>query len=60
MPIRVLLGGDGSVKLRPTEQWQTTALALEQPDAFRVDENYYVKTRWVDAPGGPSRATGAR
>src|SRR4029079_5583978 len=28
MPIRVLLGGDRSVKLRPTEQWQTTALAL--------------------------------
>jgi len=60
MPIRVLLGGDGSVKVRPTEQWQTTALALQQPDAFRVDENYYVNTRWVDAPGGPSRTTGAR
>jgi hypothetical protein len=60
MPIRVLLGGDQSAKLTPTEQWQTTALALEQPDAFRVDENYYVNTRWVDAPGGPSRTTGAR
>jgi len=60
MPIRLLLGGDGSVKVRPTEQWQTTALALQQPDAFRVDENYYVNTRWVAAPGGPSRTTGAR
>jgi len=60
MPIRVLTGEGQSVKLTPTEQWQTTALALERPDAFRVDQNYYVFTRWVDAPGGASRATGAR
>jgi len=56
----VLTGQGQSVKLTPTEQWQTTALALERPDAFRVDQNYYVFTRWVDAPGGASRATGAR
>ena len=59
MPIRVLLGGDRSMKLTPTEQWQTTALALERPDAFRVDENYYVLTRWVDRSATPA-ATGAR
>jgi aminopeptidase N len=58
MPIRVLLGADRSMKLRPTEQWQTTTLALERPDAFRVDENYYVLTRWVDRAAAP--ATGAR
>jgi aminopeptidase N len=58
MPIRVMVGPDQSVKLTPTEQWQTTTLALAHPDAFRVDENYYVFTRWVDAPSGPSRATG--
>ena len=59
MPIRVLVGPDQSVKLTPTEQWQTTTLALTRPDAFRVDENYYVFTRWVDRPSGPSRATGS-
>jgi aminopeptidase N len=60
MPIRVLTGRDQSVKLTPTEQWQTATLALARPDAFRVDENYYVFTRWVDAPGGAPRTTGAR
>jgi aminopeptidase N len=60
MPIRVMVGRDQSVKLTPTEQWQTTTLALERPDAFRVDENYYVYTRWVDATGGPTRATGSQ
>jgi aminopeptidase N len=59
MPIRVLLGPERSAMLRPSEQWQTTALALERPDAFRVDENYYVLTRWVDHPGDQA-ATGAR
>jgi hypothetical protein len=54
------VGADRSVRLTPTEQWQTTALALERPDAFRVDENYYVLTRWVDAPGGAPHATGSR
>jgi aminopeptidase N len=59
MPIRVMLGPDQSLRLTPTEQWQATTLALARPDAFRVDENYYVFTRWVDAPSGPSRATGS-
>jgi aminopeptidase N len=59
MPIRVWVGGGHSVRLTPTASWQTVTLALAQPDAFRVDENYYVLTRWVDRPGaGP--ATGAR
>jgi aminopeptidase N len=60
MPLRVLVGGGRSVRLTPTEQWQTTTLALERPDAFRVDENFYVYTRWVDRPGEAPRATGAR
>jgi aminopeptidase N len=60
MPVRVLTGEDQSVKLTPTEGWQTTALALERPDAFRVDPNYYIFTRWVEAAGGASRTTGAR
>jgi aminopeptidase N len=59
MPIRVMVGPEQSVKLTPTEQWQTTTLALTRPDAFRVDENYYVFTRWVDRPSGPSRTTGS-
>jgi aminopeptidase N len=60
MPLRVLVGGGHSVRLTPTEQWQTTTLALERPDAFQVDENFYVYTRWVDRPGETPRATGAR
>jgi aminopeptidase N len=60
MPLRVWLGGGRSVRLTPTADWQAATLALEQPDAFRVDENYYVLTRWVDRAGAAAPATGAR
>lgn len=60
MPIRVHAAKDSSMTLKPTEQWQTATLALDRPDAFRVDENYYVFTRWVDRPGDAPHATGAR
>jgi aminopeptidase N len=60
MPIRVWLGAGRAQRLTPKDEWQTASLALEQPDAFRVDENFYVLTRWVDRPGGAAPATGAR
>ena len=45
MPIRVTLADTGEALIRPTETWQTARLALNNPDEFRVDENYYVETK---------------
>jgi len=56
MPVAVLAGKGRSVRLAPTEQWRTTNIGLEEPEDFRVDENYYVESRRVDA--APA-ATGA-
>jgi aminopeptidase N len=56
MPIRVATGPDSSVRLSPTEVWQTTTLPLAHPDDFRVDRNFLVETRWVNRPETPSQA----
>jgi aminopeptidase N len=45
MPIRVTLADTGEAVIRPTETWQTARLMLNNPDEFRVDENYYVEVR---------------
>ncbi|MBI2404545.1 MAG: M1 family metallopeptidase [Gemmatimonadetes bacterium] len=45
MPLGVTLGGDDFTRIRPTETWQTATLRMPQPDAFRVDPNYYVIPR---------------
>jgi aminopeptidase N len=49
MPVAVLVGKGRSVRLAPTEQWRTTDVGLAEPEDFRVDENYYVESRRVDA-----------
>jgi hypothetical protein len=56
MPVAVLVGKGRSVRLAPTEKWQTTDVGLGGPEDFRVDENYYVESKRVDA--APT-ATGA-
>jgi aminopeptidase N len=56
MPVAVLVGKGRSVRLAPTEKWQTTDVGLAEPEDFRVDENYYVESKRVDA--APA-ATGA-
>jgi hypothetical protein len=54
--VAVLVGKGRSVRLTPTEKWQTTDVGLAEPEDFRVDENYYVESKRVDA--APT-ATGA-
>ncbi len=59
MPVDVVVGPEREMRLTPTEQWQTTTLALERPDAFRVDEDFFIDTRWVERAKLASPATGA-
>jgi aminopeptidase N len=47
MPIRVYVAPDSTVRLKPTTTWQTSALPLADPGAFRIDENFFVETRWT-------------
>ena len=58
MPIRVAVSPDSSVRLSPTEAWQTTALALARQDDFHVDENFFVEPRRVEQTSGDSPAAG--
>lgn len=51
MPVRVMMGGSWRT-LRPTEEWQTAPIARDAP--FRVDENFYVIPRDLDAPTAPA------
>jgi aminopeptidase N len=53
MPVKVALGGGGWRTLRPTTRWQTVRIA--DPSAFRVDENFYVIARNLDAPPAPAK-----
>jgi hypothetical protein len=55
MPVVVLGGSGRPVRLAATEQWQTTDIGLARPEDFRVDENFYIEARAVDA--APARAT---
>ena len=48
MPMAVRVSADSTVRLVPTEAWQTTALPLAHPEDFRVDENFYVVPRRVN------------
>jgi aminopeptidase N len=59
MPLDVVTGAQRSQRLTPTESWQTTTLALERPDAFHVDEDFYVDSRLVERPDATTPATGA-
>jgi aminopeptidase N len=59
MPLDVLVSADRKARLTPTERWQTTTLALGQPDDFRVDEDFYVESRRVERADAGSSATGA-
>ena len=54
MPLKVTLDGSQYSMIRPTESWQRVAVRLPNPDAFRVDANFYVNARQVTA-GAPER-----
>ncbi len=47
MPMGVVVSGDSTVRVRPTETWQTTNLPLAHPEDFRLDQNFYVMPRRV-------------
>jgi aminopeptidase N len=47
MPVRVRVSPDSTVRLVPTETWQTATLALRYPEDFGLDENFYVVPRHV-------------
>ena len=57
MPIRVATASDSTIRLKPTEAWQTTTLPIVHPDEFRVDENFFVDTHWVDRRDAATRAS---
>jgi aminopeptidase N len=59
MPVAVLVGKGRPVRLAPTEKWQTTDVGLAEPEDFRVDENYYVESKRVDAAPTATGAAGA-
>ena len=59
MPVRVATATDSSIRLVPTEAWQSTTLPLGHPDEFRVDNNFFVNLRWVDRPDTASRTSSA-
>ena len=50
MPVKVRLSATGFTTLRPTASWQTTPFRLANRADFRVDENFYVIPRDLDAP----------
>jgi hypothetical protein len=52
MPVRVSTG-DGELRwLRPSQEWQETALPSPPPAALEVDENFYVEARSVTGVAG--------
>ena len=52
MPVRVQVPGLGTVRLTPTEVWQSLPAPDPEAAQLEVDERFYVKTRNVLAPAG--------
>jgi len=48
MPVRVQVSPDSTVRLAPTEAWQTAVLPLRHPEDFAVDPDFYVIPRRAD------------
>jgi len=46
MPLEVTVG-DETVRIQPTESWQTLEIEVEDPDDFQVDPDYYVLAQRV-------------
>ena len=49
MPVRVLLSDGASKLLKPTGEWRTVKVKLDQPADFKVDPNFYVTAAEVAA-----------
>jgi len=48
MPVRVVAETGDTLALKPTADWQTTAMPAGPAGGVRVDENYYVETKRLD------------
>ena len=44
MPVDVTVGGE-TMRIQPTESWQTLEVEVEDPEDFQVDPDYYVLPR---------------
>jgi aminopeptidase N len=51
MPLDVNIPGMGTVRLSPTEAWQSLATTSPRATSLAVDENFYVTTRDVGSAG---------
>jgi len=49
MPVRVTLDWPTYTLVHPTEQWQSAKVRLANPTDFKVDENFYVVPKPVEA-----------
>lgn len=47
MPLKVTLDDEGYSFIYPTSKWQETDLSLSNPDNFKIDKNFYIKTDFV-------------
>ncbi|HEX7980588.1 MAG TPA: M1 family metallopeptidase [Gemmatimonadaceae bacterium] len=50
MPVKATLVWPEMAWLHPTTSWQRTRVKLPNASDFRLDPNFYVVARWVDAP----------
>ena len=50
MPVKVTTSTGRYGWIRPTERWRSTAIKLDRPEDFRVDETFYVNGRDVLKP----------
>lgn len=54
MPVKVTTAPGRLGWIRPTTRWRTTTVALDRPEDFHVDENFYVVAKDVLRPDADS------
>jgi aminopeptidase N len=54
MPVRASVAPDRLAWIRPTESWKTLRVSLSNPADFRVDPNFYVRSRDLLKPATDS------
>ena len=54
MPVRVTTSTGRYGWIRPTERWKSTAIKLDRPEDFHVDETFYVNVNDVLKPAADS------
>jgi hypothetical protein len=54
MPVKVTTSPGTFTWIQPTENWKITAVKLNRPEDFRVDENFYVVAKDLLRPAADS------